>query len=123
MEQIIARMRLTAAARRVPLLLVLIPSPIDVADEHETGEVDVVRHPAYRRSALTDIVEQICRRTHVPAVNLFAPFQQRGARELYMKGEDDHWNERGQDLAAELVSEFVAAQGLLKGPACCSTEK
>jgi len=27
-----------------------------------------------------------------------------------MKGEDDHWNERGQDLAAELVSEFVAAQ-------------
>lgn len=114
MEQIIARMRLTAAAQHVPLLLVLIPDPIDVADEHESGEIDSMQYPAYRRSALTDILDQICRRNQLPAVNLFGPFWEHGARDLYLKGADNHWNERGQDFAAELVSNFVTAQGLLR---------
>jgi hypothetical protein len=114
MEQIIARMRLTAAAQHVPLLFVLIPTPIDVADMHETGEVDPLRYPAYRRSALTDILVQICQRNQLPAVNLFGPFWERGARDLYLKGGDDHWNERGQNFAAELVSNFMTAQDLLR---------
>lgn len=114
MEQIIARMHLTAAAQHVPLLFVLIPSPVDIVAEHEAGEVDSVRYPKYRRSALTDILEQTCQRNQFPAVNLFGPFWERGARELYLKGGDEHWNEHGQDFAAELVSNFVIAQGLLR---------
>jgi len=113
LDQIVERMRATAQAERVPLLLVLIPSPIDVSDEHESGEVDVVRHPEYRRSALTDALKEICERHGVPVVNLFEPFSARGARELYLKGVDDHWNEPGQDFAAELVSDFVVARDLL----------
>ncbi len=114
MEQIIARMRLTAAAQHVPVLFVLIPTPIDVTDEHETGEIDTVRYPAYRRSGLTDILDQICRRNQFSAVNLFGPFWENRARDLYLKGGDDHWNERGQDFAAELVSNYVTAQGWLR---------
>lgn len=113
MDQLIARMRLTAAAQHVPLLFVLIPSPIDVAHEHETGEVDPIRFPAYRRSTLTDILDQICRQNQVPVVNLFEPFWEQRRSDLFLKGGDDHWNERGQDFAAELVSNFVTAQGLL----------
>ncbi|MFZ5523311.1 MAG: SGNH/GDSL hydrolase family protein [Pseudomonadota bacterium] len=114
MEQIIVRMHLTAASQHVPLLFVLIPSPIDVAEVHETGEIDTMRYPAYRRSGLTDILDQICRRNQLLAVNLFGPFWERGARELYLKGGDDHWNVRGQDFAAELVSNYVTGQGLLR---------
>lgn len=117
MEQIIGRMRTTAEARNVPLLLVLIPTPIDVADEHESGEVDRARYPAYRPEALTGVLEQIATRDHIPAVNLFGPFSARGARELYLKGVDDHWNEQGQDFSAELVSDFVVSQGLVRGRA------
>ena len=114
MEQIIARMHLTAASQHMPLLFVLIPSPIDVADVHETGEVDPMKYPAYRRSVLTDILDQICRRNQLPAVNLFGPFWEHRANELFLKGGDDHWNTRGQDFAAELVSNYVTAQGLLR---------
>lgn len=113
LDAIAARMRETAAAARVPLLLVVIPSPIDVSDEHESGEVDVERHPAYRRSALTDAMRDIADRQGIPAVNLFPPFAARGARDLYLKGVDDHWNERGQDFAAQLVSEFIVERRLL----------
>jgi hypothetical protein len=116
-EQVVARIRDTAEAQGVPLRFVLIPSPIDVTDGHEAGEVDPARHPEYRRSALTDVLEEICRRTGVQALNLFAPFRERGADALYLKGVDDHWNERGQDQAAELVGGWIVAHGLLRAPA------
>jgi hypothetical protein len=107
MEQIIMRMGETSAQQNVPLLFLLIPTPIDVADEHEAGEVDPGRYPEYKRSNLTDILEQICERHQLRAVNLFAPFWERGARGLYLKSWDDHWNPEGQEFAAELVSNFV----------------
>lgn len=114
LDQIIARMRESTEALRLPLLLVLIPSPIDVTDDHESGLVDVHAHPAYRRTALTDALEQICARHGIPALNLFGPFWAHGASDLYLKGVDDHWNEAGQDLAARLASEAVLAQGLIR---------
>jgi lysophospholipase L1-like esterase len=113
MEQILVRIGETAAKQHVPLLFVLIPTPIDVADMHETGEVDPARYPGYKRSNLTDILEQICARHQLPMVNLFGPFWGRGARDLYLKGSDDHWNPKGQEFAAELVSGFVTANNLL----------
>jgi hypothetical protein len=116
MEQIMRRMGETAVKNNASLVFLLIPSPIDAADEHESGEVDPVKYPEYRRSTLTDILEQICQRNGFRAVNLFGPFWERRADDLYLKGMDDHWNARGQAYAAELVSEFLRAQNLLGGP-------
>jgi hypothetical protein len=116
MEQIMRRMAETAANNRATLMFLLIPSPIDATDEHESGEVDPVKYPEYKRSTLTDLLEEICQRNGFRAVNLFGPFWQRRADGLYLKGFDDHWNARGQAYAAELVGEFLSAQNLLPGP-------
>jgi lysophospholipase L1-like esterase len=115
MEQIMRRMGETAAKNNAALLFLLIPSPIDAADMHESGEVDPAKYPEYRRSTLTDILEQICHRNSLQVVNLFEPFWQRRADDLYLKGWDDHWNARGQAYAAELVSKYVSSQSLLGG--------
>jgi hypothetical protein len=115
MEQIMRRIGATAAKNRVALMFLLIPSPIDAADEHESAEVDPVKYPQYKRSTLTDILEQICQRNDLGAVDLFGPFWQHRADILYLKRFDDHWNPRGERYAAELVSEFVIAHGLLSG--------
>ena len=116
MEQILRHMAETAAKNNVALMFVLIPAAIDVAVEHEYGEVDPVRYPEYKRSTLTDILEQICQRNGFLAVSLFAPFWQRGADDLYLKVWDDHWSPRGEAYAAELVGVFVNAHNLLSRP-------
>jgi lysophospholipase L1-like esterase len=116
MEQIMRRMGETAVTSNAVLLFLLIPSPIDAADVHESGEVDPAKYPEYKRSTLTDILGQICQRNALRAVNLFDPFWQRRADGLYLKGGDDHWNARGQAYAAEIVSEFISAHSLLGGP-------
>jgi lysophospholipase L1-like esterase len=113
MEQIMRRMAEVAARNDAALLFVLIPSPIDATDEHESGEVDPAKYPEYRRSTLTDILAQICRKNGFRVVDLFGPFWERRADELYLKGNDDHWNARGQAYAAERGSGFVIAQELL----------
>jgi lysophospholipase L1-like esterase len=116
MEQIMRRMGETAAKNNAVLMFLLIPAVIDVGEVHEVGEVDPEKYPEYKRSTLTDILEQICRRNGLRAVNLFGPFWERRADDLYLKGWDGHWNPRGEAYAAELVSEFVSAQNLLSSP-------
>jgi len=116
MEQIMRRIGETAAKNDVALMFLLIPSVIDVADESELGEVDPEKYPEYQRSTLTDILEQICQRNGLRAVNLFGPFRERRAAGLYLKAPDGHWSPRGQAYAAELVSEFVSARNLLGSP-------
>jgi lysophospholipase L1-like esterase len=115
MARIMRRMGELSARNDVALLFVLIPSPIDATDVHESGEVDPLKYPGYKRSTLTDILEQICQSNGLRTVNLFDPFWRHRADDLYLKGWDDHWNARGQGYAAELVSEFVIAQSLLGG--------
>jgi hypothetical protein len=112
MGQIMRRMAETAAQNNAPLVFLLIPSPIDAAAKHETGEVDPGKYPEYKRSTLTDILEQICRKNDFRVVNLFGPFWERQADGLYLSGMDDHWNARGEAYAAELMSEFLRAQNL-----------
>ena len=117
MEQIMRRMGETAAENNAALVFLLIPAAIDVTDMRESGEVDRVKYPEYKRSTLTDTLEQICQRNGFRAVNLFGPFWERRADDLYLKGDDhDHWNPRGEAYAAELVSEFMSAQNLLGSP-------
>lgn len=115
MDRVVARIAELAAARSVPLALVLVPHPLDVAGAHETLEVDRAAHPAYRPTAATDALAEIAARHAIPAVNLFEPFRARGAADLYFRGPDDHWNARGQDVAAELVAELIASRRLLAG--------
>jgi hypothetical protein len=109
--------RIAGQARRagVPLLLVVIPSPIDVCDRHDLGTVDARRYPGYRRDGLTDAVAAITGDLGVPCVDLFAPFRGPGAEDLFLRGHDDHWNDAGQALAARVVAGVIEAGGWLDG--------
>jgi lysophospholipase L1-like esterase len=104
----------TAAGAGAPLVLLFVPSPADLFDEHETGRVDPSEHPQYRRSALTDAMAEAAKRAGVPYVDLFKTFSENEPQKLYFRGGDDHWSDAGQDLAAEQMAAYLLANGLIR---------
>jgi len=114
MGGIIAGMKRTAARFEVPLLIVIVPSPIDVCDDFDLAHIDVERHPEYRPTALSDTFRDIVARYQIPYVDLFSPFSARDANRLYFHGGNNHWNDDGQRLAAEIVGAYVISEKLLK---------
>lgn len=107
-------LRAAKEAAGAPLVLVLIPAPADLFDVHETGRVDPSAYPAYRRSAMTDAMAEAARRAGVPYVDLFPVFHAKEPESLYFRGGDDHWNDAGQDLAAERMAAYLLSNGLLR---------
>lgn len=116
MDRVIEKLKQITAARSIPLLLVIIPAAVDVVDNY-TVSVDTAKYPEYRRSELTDIVEQSARRHEIPYVNLFGPFREHGASSLYYVTDNDHWNSQGQQLAASLVAGYIRDERLLDAAA------
>jgi hypothetical protein len=110
MRGVLARIRGTAAARGVPLLAVVVPAPVDVCDRYGI-RVDPARYPAYAPSMLTDALARCCAEAGIPCLDLYRPFRDRGADDLYFRAPDDHWNAAGQALAARLTCDAVARNG------------
>ncbi len=113
MERVVARIKETARSSGVPLVLLIIPSAIDVCDGYDAGRVDLDRFPKYRRSQATDELESMAQDHQIPYINLFPAFRSRDANDLYFHGGDDHWNDAGQSLASSLVANFLTSGELL----------
>jgi hypothetical protein len=116
MNGVIEKLEEITAARSTPLMIMIIPAAVDVVDGY-TVSVDPAKYPEYRRSELTDIVEQIAGKHQLPYVNLFGPFREHGAGSLYYVTDNDHWKPEGQQMAASLVAEYIRRQHLLNAPA------
>ena len=109
MEQVLVAADRLAQRLDVELVLLIIPSRIDVCEERDIGFVDPKRFPDYDRERMTRVLAEIAERNGIEYLNLFAPFQERGACRLYFKGWDRHWNDAGQELAARLMAETMRA--------------
>jgi hypothetical protein len=110
MEGVLGRLVEIAARGRVPLLFVFVPSAHDVGEGYEPP--DPARFPDYRPSALTDALAVPAIRHGWPHLDLYPIFAAARPERLYFQG-DEHWNARGQDLAAAHVAALVRARGLL----------
>jgi len=101
----------TARHAGVPLVILVIPSPIDVC-EHFAIRVDAARYPAYSRDTLTRVAAEAAQQAGLPCLNLFEVFRANGPDALYFPYGDDHWNAAGQSLAAREMADFLCALGL-----------
>jgi hypothetical protein len=117
MQAVMERMAAAADAHRVLLFFVFVPHAIDSTSRHDAGRVDAAKYPQYRPSRGTDELVAIARRLGRPYLDLFGPFSEHGADDLYFAGLDDHWNDAGQELAAKLASDEIVARGLLDAAA------
>lgn len=112
LEAVLGRWRETAGAARVPVLVLVIPAAIDVCDGFDV-KIDRTAFPEYEPDRLTREAAAAAARQGLAVIDLFAPFREAGADGLYYRYDNDHWNARGQDLAARLAAERILAEGWL----------
>ena len=106
MAAVIGHLKKIAANQKIPLLLVIIPSPVDVCP-HFPYQVNTNNYPLYKRSSLTDILAHIAKDQGIPYLNLFPVFGAGTNDDYYFRAGDDHWNDAGQALAAKFTAEKV----------------
>lgn len=118
MRQIFARMKTVADEARVPLVLMIVPHPMDLHDgDHETGWVDRAKFTKYDPKRLTGTLETLAAEVGLQAVNLYSPFKaQPEPSAMFLRGGDDHWNSKGQALGARLMAPEVLKAGQLRAP-------
>jgi hypothetical protein len=113
---VIGNMAETCRHARVPLAIVIIPSPADVCrnDPGYLGRrVDSARFPQYRPRALTEAMASAARIHDLPCLEFFDQFAAtEDPAKLYYRN-DNHWNAAGQALGARLTADFLLEQGLL----------
>ncbi len=97
----------------IPFVLMIVPSPIDACNPYD-WQVDPKRYPDYDRRILTRSITESARRLDAPHVDLYEPFASGDCNNLYFHHGNNHWNERGQALAASLVAEWIRSSGNLK---------
>ena len=111
MQGVLGRLQKIATEAEIPLLVVIIPSSVDVADQHDIIAVDTDIYPDYRRSALTDAVANSAQKLGISHFDLFDTLDGPDAKSYY-RDFDDHWSAAGQERCAEAVASFIASRGL-----------
>ena len=114
MQATLQRIRDIAASHGVRLVFLFIPHRFDVADNYDWGPVDLQRFPRYNARNQVAPLEQWAAHMQVPALSLFDPFRAAGAASMYLQGGDDHWNARGQQLAASAMARTLDDLGWLR---------
>jgi hypothetical protein len=113
MEQVLRRISNIATNNRSNLLLLTVPSPIDVCQNYDY-QIDKSEYPDYDPSRLTSLLEKAAVKHDIDFYNLYTPFRLRNdADTLYFRYGNDHWNDKGQAIAARLVTQKIISEGYL----------
>ena len=113
MEGVLAAVRDAAAQSDVPLLLVLIPSPMDACLNHPMGRLDPADFPAYHAAGPTTRLSEMADRLSIAKLDLFPHFRSDEDCDLFFP-DDGHWNDSGQEQAAQRTADAIATHGLLE---------
>ncbi|MBW1882885.1 MAG: hypothetical protein JRJ58_05115 [Deltaproteobacteria bacterium] len=101
----------------VPLLIVVIPSPIDVTEDHYGLLIDWRRFPDYDGDALSRGVVEPALALGLAVVDLTDSMRSSEApSSLFFRAGNDHWNARGQELGARMTAERILELGWIEDP-------
>ena len=111
MDALLGTIQRDMISRGVPLVLVIIPSPVDACERYDIA-VDTARFPGYDRRRISGTIDSLAARHGMRRLDLWGPFRAADACDLYYRGGDLHWKANGQALAARLLADSLRAWGL-----------
>tara|TARA_R110002072_G_scaffold10569_17_gene49174 strand:+ start:821 stop:1993 length:1173 start_codon:yes stop_codon:yes gene_type:complete len=107
---ILERMQRRAERAGVPFAIVVVPSPIDVAPGFPI-QVDAPRFPDYDARAL--VAACLAAAGSVPALDLTPVFLANDPNQMFVGGDDIHWNARAQASCARACAAWLSEHSLL----------
>jgi hypothetical protein len=117
MAAVLGEIHRIASKAGTPLLIVVIPSPIDVTEDHYGLLIDWRRFPDYDGDALSRGVVEPALALGLAVVDLTDSMRSNEApSSLFFRAGNDHWNARGQDLAARITAERILELGWIDDP-------
>lgn len=102
-----------AKSKEMDFLVLIQPSVVDLTENLDFGDgrklnFTLLREfPGYDQRNLTDFVAASCDVNHISNVNLFDTFSDNDPSSLFFKSCNNHWNDRGQDLAARMTAQYI----------------
>jgi lysophospholipase L1-like esterase len=106
MAAVLSRLARVCAAGGIPLVCVVVPSPVDLDPDFRI-RVDRSLFPSYEPQRLTNACAAAARAAGIEVLDLYELFATNDPGEIFVGAEDIHWNERGMALAAKDVGRWV----------------
>ena len=109
MEAVLTNAHGFAQSKGVHFFVLIQPSSFDMTMENGVLNYEYLKkYPAYERTNLTATIQNICEKHKIPYLNLFPIFEDNDPETLYFRAGDNHWNDRGQDLAAKSTASQIS---------------
>ncbi len=113
MDALLGTLRRDLAARGLPFVLLIIPSPLDACDQYDV-RIDTTRFPGHDRRRLSGTIDSLAARHGIRRIDLWPVMRGNDACSLYYRDGDNHWNTKGQTLVARITADSLAAWGLAR---------
>ena len=109
MKEVIRKMYNLALKKEVQFIVQIQPSATDLTPTNYVLGNEFLRknYPEYDQAYLTEILSGITNELEILSNNLYPEFLNNNPESLFFKGENNHWNDRGQDLAAKSMANFL----------------
>ena len=110
MNHVLREAKTLANLRNIKFIVVIQPSSRDMTANLALNYNHFSQSSKYKRDNLASAVDNICVDNEIHKVNLFDLFQRNEPEKLYFTAGDDHWNDSGQELAAQEVARYIYAE-------------
>ncbi|NNE07002.1 MAG: hypothetical protein HKN20_00440 [Gemmatimonadetes bacterium] len=107
MEAILEKAAAVASSSGVEFVVLIQPSSRDMSTHLRPNYEDFGEYENYRQDLLTSTIDAICDRLGIRRINLFPVFTENDPESLFFTTENDHWSDKGQDLAARETARYL----------------
>ena len=95
------------------ILVVVQPATFDLMTNMTPNYENFPAVESYRPTNLTRFASESAEGANLAVLNLFDSFRDNDPEKLFFEHADNHWNDRGQALAAREVARFIIERKLL----------
>ena len=108
MKAVLKKAKQFADSKHIQFMVLIQPSSKDLTTNFKPNYEEFGKYPEYTRNGLTSLIEKMCAENNIPQVNLFKVFLGHEPGHLFFKYDDDHWNDSGEDVAAQETANFIS---------------